>query len=100
MGLGSLFGKWFGGGDSSVESDAAQSIEYNGYAISANPIKEGGQYRTAGTISKEIDGEMRRAQFIRADNHADRDSAIAHAERKAQQIIDEQGDALFSRSNI
>ena len=100
MGLGSLFGTWFGSGESSVDHTAAESIDYNGYAISATPMKEGGQYRTAGTISKEIDGEVRLARFIRADNHADRDSAVAHAERKAQQIIDEQGDALFDRSNI
>ena len=101
MGLGQLFGKLFGGGEKGGgQAPAAESVEYNGFTITAAPLKEGGQFKTAGSISKDIDGEVKSAEFIRADNHADRASAIAHTERKAQQIIDEQGDAMFERDHI
>ena len=100
MGLGSLFGKLLGSTDKQPAAAPAEPIEYNGFSITAAPIKEGGQYRTAGTIAKEVDGQMRSAQFIRADNHADRDSAVSHAQRKAQQIVDEQGEGMFERSHI
>lgn len=101
MGFGQLLGKIFGGGgDSSASPEPAEALEYNGFTITAAPIKEGGQFKTAGTISKELDGEPRSAQFIRADNHSDRQAAIDHSERKAQQIIDEQGEAMFDRSHI
>lgn len=101
MGIGSMLGKLFGGGAQDAEApQAAESIEYNGFTITATPIREGGQFRTAGTISREIDGEVKTAQFIRADNHSDRQSAVSHSERKAQQIVDEQGAAMFDRAHI
>lgn len=101
MGLGQLFGKLLGGGSKGdVAAVAAESIEYNGYTITAAPLKEGAQFKTAGSISKELNGEMKTASFIRADNHSDLESAVSHTERKAQQIIDEQGDAMFERSHI
>lgn len=97
----SFFAKIFGSGDKAESlAEAAESIEYNGFTITSAPIKEGGQFKTAGKISKEIDGELKSAEFIRADNHADRDSAINHSNRKAQQIVDEQGDAMFERGHI
>lgn len=101
MGLGKLFGKLLGGaGSNSDKSEPAESIEYNGFTITAAPIKDGAQFKTAGSISRQIDGEVKTAQFIRADNHTDRSSAVTHSERKAQQIIDEQGDAIFEREHI
>ncbi|MFK7855727.1 MAG: HlyU family transcriptional regulator [Granulosicoccus sp.] len=102
MGFGDLLGKIFGGGGDSADApaEAAEAIEYNGFTITAAPIKEGGQFKTAGSISKEIEGELRSAQFIRADNHSDRQSAVDHSQRKAQQIIDEQGTAIFDRGHI
>ncbi|NND92823.1 MAG: hypothetical protein HKN42_18350 [Granulosicoccus sp.] len=100
MGLTTLFGRLFGGGGESASAQPAEAVEYKGFTITATPIQEGGQYRTAGSISREIDGELHSAQFIRADNHSDRQSAVTHSERKAQQIIDEQGDRLFERDHI
>jgi hypothetical protein len=101
VGLGELFGKLFGGGgQSDATVEAAEPVDYNGFTITATPLKEGGQFKTAGSISKMLDGELKTARFIRADNHADRASAVSHSERKAQQIIDEQGDAIFEREHI
>lgn len=101
MGLGRLLGKLVGGGGgASAEPVAEEPVEYKGFMISAAPINEGGQFRTAGSISKLIDGEEKSVQFIRADNHSDRNSAVSHSERKAQQIVDEQGEAIFQREHV
>lgn len=102
MGLGDVFGKLFGGGKSEGKStvDTADPIEYNGFTIIAAPLKEGGQFKTAGSISRQIDGEMKSVQFIRADNHSDMASAVTHAQGKARQIIDEQGDKVFHREHV
>lgn len=89
----SLFG---GGGDSaSPKEPAADAIEYKQFSIRPEPIKEGSQYRTAGTISLQQDGEAKSSKFIRADNHSTRDAAIEHAIGKGKQIIDERGEALL-----
>lgn len=101
MGFGQLLGKLFGGGgDSSAAPEPAEAVEYNGFTITAAPLKEGGQFKTAGMISKDLNGELRSAQFVRADNHSDRQAAVDHSERKARQIIDEQGEAMFERAHI
>jgi len=102
MGLSEVFGKLFGSAKSGVAetAEAADAIEYEGYTIVAAPIKEGSQYKTAGSISLEVEGDVRTAQFIRADNHADRQSAVTHSEGKARQIIDEQGEKMFARGHV
>ena len=69
---------------------AAVSIEYKGFVIRAKPFMEGGQYQTAGVITKEIEGVTKQHQFIRADRYAALDDAIAFALAKGRQIIDEQ----------
>ncbi len=99
--MGNFFAKLFGGKSGAADaSPAEEPVEYNGFEIIAAPIKEGGQYRTAGCIRKR-DGEMlRETQFIRADNHTDRQAAIDHALQKAKQIINEQGEALLERKQV
>jgi len=106
MGIGTMLGKLFGGsgsgeagagGDGASDADA---VEHDGYTIVPAPIKEGGQYRTAGRILRTVDGEERQARFIRADNHADRQAAIDHSIGKARQIIAEQGAGLFECENV
>ncbi len=95
-----LFSKLFGGGGSDDASAESDPVEYNGWSLVAAPISEGGQYRTAGIIRREVDGEMKEARFIRADNHASRDAAVEHSLRKAQQIVDEQGPGLLQREHV
>ena len=48
-----------------------------------------------GTIAKDFPEGAREHRFVRAETHPNRDDAAAFAVRKAQQIIDEQGDRLF-----
>ncbi|MFD0916335.1 HlyU family transcriptional regulator [Pseudahrensia aquimaris] len=96
----SFLKKLFGGSKSSgatgswAEPDAQE--EHEGYTIAAAPVSEGGQFRLAGTISKEIDGEVKTHQLIRADMFPNKEEAVAFTFRKAKQVIKEQGDRLFS----
>lgn len=97
MALGRLFGKLFGGSSGGGAPAEAEPVEYKGFQIVAAPIDEGGQYRTAGYIRQDVDGELKQSRFIRADNHTARDAAVEHSISKARQIIDEQGAALLDR---
>lgn len=103
MAFKNLFKSLFGGGNGessgSPTAKPEENLEYKEFTISPNPIPEGGQFRTAGIISKTLDGETRSSEFIRADNHASRDSAVEHAIGKAKQIIDERGDSLLETSH-
>jgi len=109
VGLGKLFKSFLGTGGSSGSRSggtgtsggkAADPIEYKGFTIVAEPVNEGGQFRTAGKILKTVDGETRETRFIRADNNGDFQSAVDHCHYKARQIIDEQGDALLGREMV
>ena len=86
--------KIFGGGDA---SDAASPTrEHKGYAITATPIKEGGQFRLAGVISKEIGGVVKEHKFVRADLFTSKDEAVQFAFVKGELIIDQSGEGIFS----
>lgn len=101
MGLGTLLKSLFGGGGGSdAPTTSAEPEEYKGFTIEAAPIKEGSQYRTAGYISGEYQGESKRIQYIRADNNADRDAAVEHSLAKGRQIIDEQGESLLTKAHL
>jgi hypothetical protein len=98
MGFGKLIKSLLVG--SSAADEPSEPVEYKGLTIEAAPINEEGKYRTAGYISGEIEGEIKRVQFIRADINSDRQTAIDHSISKAQQIIDERGPELLERSNL
>lgn len=86
----SLFSRLFGGGRSEPDPEI-----HEGFRIIPEPQPGGGGYRLAARIEKEIGGETRVHHMIRADQVHDRDEAVAFSIRKAKQLIDEQGDALF-----
>lgn len=92
-----LLKKIFGGtGDAdAVTVSGADAVDYKQFSILPTPIKEGSQYRTAGTISREQDGASKQSKFIRADNHSTLDAATEHSINKAKQIIDERGESLL-----
>ncbi len=102
MALGKIFGGLFGGGKSegAGESGGAapvgKAVEYEGFIIQATPLSQGGQWLTAGTISKAgPDGSLREHRFIRADTHTDKDAAAEMAVTKGKRIVDEQGERMF-----
>jgi hypothetical protein len=81
----------------SVPSAPTAEIEHHGFIIRAEPYKaEDGQFQTAGTILKEIDGEERRHQFVRADRFPTIESATEMALQKGRQIVEQQGERMFS----
>jgi hypothetical protein len=91
----SFLKRLFGGGGGSAGSVGAVH-EHKGYSIVATPIKEGGQWRLAGTIRKEIGGALKEHKFIRADLFSSKDEAEQFTVSKAQLIIDQSGDSIFS----
>ena len=99
MALGNFFKSIFGSAGS-AQPEPSESVDYKGFSIEAAPINEDGKYRTAGFISGELDGEIKRIQFIRADQNGELQAAIDHSVAKAQQIIDEQGPGLLSKAHL
>ncbi len=88
----SFLKKLFGGGGA---AKAAEPVEYEGFAIYAEPIDEGGVFRVAARIEKTVDGETRSAQMVRSDTLNGRDAAIEATINKAKQVINERGNVLF-----
>ena len=89
----SFLKRLFGGG--AAAAPAFGTVEHEGFTIQPEPMPEGGQYRLAAVISKEINGEVRTHRLIRADLFTDADQAAEFAVTKAKQVIGEQGDHLF-----
>ena len=81
----------FGGG----AAPEATPETYEGFAITPQPAKESGGYRLGARIEKEIGGEVKSHDLIRADTFQSLDEANSAAIRKAKQVIDEQGEQLF-----
>ncbi len=74
---------------------AAAAIDHKGFTITATPFRNEGQFQTAGTVTKTIDGVVKEHKFIRADRHASMEDAVTFSLAKGRQIVDEQGDRLF-----
>jgi hypothetical protein len=91
------FWKSLFGGKAAAEAAPAPSkaIEYQGFVIRPEPFEAGGQYQTAGTIEKEVDGVRQEHRFIRADRHASLDMAVEFSLAKGRLIVDEQGERMF-----
>lgn len=84
-----------GGTEGASGEPAIASVEYKGYRIRPAPYRTNDQYQTAGTIEKDTPEGVKEHRFIRADQYANRDDAIAFTVTKAKQIIDQQGDRIF-----
>ncbi len=97
--MASIFSKLFGGGASKEPSKPTREdpVFYEGYSIISAPEKtEEGQWRLSGFIVKEgAEGSMER-MLVRVDTFMSREEAIKYAEKKAKQVIDQQGDRLFA----
>lgn len=81
---------------SSAKTAPAPSQSYNDCQIFAVPQREGNQFRLAGRIEKQVDGQLLIRSFIRADVFSSVDDAVETTFRKAQQIIDQNGSSLFA----
>ncbi|ELI6430409.1 transcriptional regulator [Aeromonas salmonicida subsp. salmonicida] len=82
------------GGQPAQAVDVTPS-EYAGYLIYPEPMAEGGQYRLAGRITKELDGVLQTHRFIRSDLFANPADAERFMVQKAHTFIDQIGDRMF-----
>ena len=87
-----LFG---GSGAGRPPQPANEPDSYKDCLIYAEPMAEGGQWRVAGRIVQGEGETAKEHKFIRADIFSSKDEVEAATLRKARQIIDEQGPALF-----
>ena len=88
-----LFRRLFGGDEPAGEPAATE--DYGDYVITATPVQEGAGWRVAGRIATGRSENARTCEFVRADTSPNRDDIIDITLRKARQLIDEQGEALF-----
>ena len=90
----------FGGGGSSApkEPESGDSESYKGFTITAKFMPVGSEYQLAGVIEKEIDGETKGYECVRAVRVSSRVDVQSFALAKGRQIIDEQGNTLFQQS--
>ena len=97
--LGNFFKSLFESRNTTSEQ-VADTVQHQGFTIEAAPIDENGKFRTAGYISGDHAGELKRVRFIRADQHSDLQTATDHAITKAKQIIKEQGPSLLDKDQL
>ncbi|MDO9416951.1 HlyU family transcriptional regulator [Pararhizobium sp.] len=91
-----ILGMFSGSGASAPEAPADKTETYADCLIRARPMREGSQFRLAGSIEKTGSEPLKTRTFIRADVFASEQDAIDASFRKARQIIDQNGASLFS----
>ena len=91
----SILKKLFGGGSQPAAPKPLAEADHEGFRIVAAPMREGDQFRLAGTIEKEIGGTLRTHRLIRADMFPSAETAAQATIQKARRVIDEQGERLF-----
>lgn len=89
----SILSRLFGG--TTTSNSQPEPVDYNGFLIFPQPIREDGGYRVSARIEKEIGGELKTHTLIRADKHATEDTATDASLFKARQVIDQIGEGLF-----
>ncbi|MBN3495176.1 HlyU family transcriptional regulator [Vibrio neptunius] len=89
-----LFSRLFGGVEKA--KTIVEPVEYKGFLIYQESLPEGGQYRIAGRITKELEGQIKEHRFIRSDVLASQADADEFMLKKAQMFIDQMGDTIFS----
>lgn len=93
----SLFSRLFGGGGGGAASKTeVEPVLHEGCRIYPEPINEGGRFRIAARIEKDIGGEVKTHQLIRADVVDGQDTAVELSTSKAKSMIDQMGDSIFT----
>ncbi len=89
-----LFSRFFGG-KSKAKSTSVEPVEYKEFLIYPEVISEGGQYRVAGRITKEEEGEVKTHRFIRSDVVSNKADAEELMLKKSQMFIDQMSGRIF-----
>ncbi|KJY83861.1 transcriptional regulator [Vibrio galatheae] len=90
-----LFSRLFGGAKEQPQT-TVEPIEYKGFLIFQEALSEGGQYRIAGRITKQVGEEVKTHRFIRSDVLPSESDANEFMLKKAQMFIDQMGDNIFT----
>lgn len=90
-----LFSRLFGSSKKPETIEQVEPVEYKGFLIYQESLAESGQYRIAGRITKEINGEVKSHRFIRSDVIANKNDANELMLKKAQMFIDQMGENIF-----
>ena len=83
-----------GGGEAATPAEGA-TVEHAGFRITPTPLREGATWRIGARIEKEVGGETRTHELIRADRANSREEADDASVAKAKLAIDQLGDGLF-----
>ena len=86
----------FGGGSSESEARRARRSSTTASPSARRPTRPRGNIRPPGSITKDVGGVAKEHKFIRADRHASYDDAVEFSLAKARQIVDQQGERMFS----
>lgn len=89
----SLLKKLFGGSGNAPKSP--EPVSHQGFLIFPMSQKDGATFRVSARIEKEIGGELKTHDMIRADTFQTEDAANDAAVRKAKLFIDQMGDGIF-----
>ena len=89
--------KVFAGGEAEDAELELDAVEHDGFRIVPTPRREAQGYRVCARIEKEIDGELKSYQFVRADVYVGQEDTLAVILQKAKRLIHEQGDGLFEQ---
>lgn len=90
-----LFSKLFGSSNEDSAKKQVEPVEYEGFLIYQEAKAESGQYRIAGRITKEIDGELCEHTFIRSDVVSSQQDADNLMLNKAKMFIDQMRGDIF-----
>ncbi|MDB5525984.1 MAG: hypothetical protein JWM58_3747 [Rhizobium sp.] len=93
--LSKILGAFSGGGGDKPSSSKEHMQKIGEYTVYASPRKEGAQYRLAGRIEHEANGETLVRNFVRADLFSSETDTVETTFRKAKQIIEQHGQGLF-----
>jgi len=89
----SLLSRLFGGGGGADKGP--EPIDYEGYRIYPEPIKESDGYRLAARIERGEGDALQVHKVIRADTIRSFDEAVEASELKCKQIVDQLGERMF-----
>ncbi|MDV7103506.1 HlyU family transcriptional regulator [Vibrio sp. TH_r3] len=90
-----FFSKLFGSNTVSSPKVQVEPVEYEGFLIYPDAKPESSQYRIAGRITKERDGEIQEHNFIRSDVVASKETANELMLTKAKMFIDQMRGEIF-----
>ncbi|WP_341662820.1 HlyU family transcriptional regulator [Vibrio sp.] len=91
-----LFSRLFGSSQKEQGDNEVQPEEYKGFLIYQEAKPEGGQFRIAGRITKNIEGEVKEYKFIRSDVLASETDANEFMLTKAKMFIDQTKGDIFT----